>query len=315
MVTDPREAIMRSTLRAALAASVLSTFIAPFGCSSPEVSSASTAGLTSATSPLPRGFLPLRGSPRAVLSVAGRDPHPPLLTYRGGPLIQNGKVYTLFWGRDTQTPMRTALGRFYDTVGGSALFDWLGEYDVNGMAIHHAHHAGEIVDSDAITTGTVTNAQIQAELDRVFTSGAAPAPDNDSLYMIYFPPSVTIDADGQHKSCQSFCAYHHTFKRADGQLVYYGVIPDLDAPGCDTGCAVVEDTFSNLTDVSSHEWIEATTDPGVGLGILSWYNDNLGEIADICDQQETVTGKVAGFTVQKLWSNANYNCIVTPTAP
>ena len=227
------------------------------------------------------------------------------LTYRGGPLIQAGKIHTVFWG--TNVANQDKLGQFFQSVGQSGYLDWLSEYSTNGMNIGRATFGSKVVDTTAQQTGTVTNKAIGQELERLIANGTAPAPDNDTLYMIYFPPGLSIDLDGQGTSCVQFCAYHYTYTRANGQNVYYGVMPDLGG-ACAGGCGNQPTVFDNLTEVSSHEWIEATTDPAVGINVLSWYNDSQGEIGDICNGQ---AGTVNGYGVQKEWSNKNGKCIVT----
>jgi hypothetical protein len=131
--------------------------------------------------------------------------------------------------------------------------------------------------------------------------------------MVYFPPGVSIDLDGSG-SCDVFCAYHGTFVR-NGANVAYGVIPDQGG-GCATGCGNAPKALDNLTSVSSHEMIEAVTDPGVGLATiigppLAWYDPANGEIGDICNAEQA---QVGAHTVQKEWSNAANACIATAPA-
>ena len=58
-----------------------------------------------------------------------------------------------------------------------------------------------------------------------------------------------------------------------------------------------------LTSTSSHELSEAITDPIPGQG---WYDDNNGEIGDICAWK---TKQLGSFTIQLEWSNSANNCI------
>ena len=121
--------------------------------------------------------------PRTQAQVAAS---PSDLTYRGGPLIQKGKVYTVFWGASIAN--QDALGTFFGDVGASAHMDMLAQYSTNGMNIQHATFAGKVVDTNPPAGTTITNDQIGQELERLIANGTAPAPDNDSLYMMYFPP-------------------------------------------------------------------------------------------------------------------------------
>ena len=58
-----------------------------------------------------------------------------------------------------------------------------------------------------------------------------------------------------------------------------------------------------LTTASSHELCEAITDPIPGQG---WYDDQNGEIGDICAWQ---TKRLGPYTVQLEWSNKAGRCV------
>ncbi len=58
--------------------------------------------------------------------------------------------------------------------------------------------------------------------------------------------------------------------------IFYAVMPYANCAGCLGGLISV---FDALTSTSSHELCEAITDPIPSQG---WYDDNLGEIGDIC---------------------------------
>jgi hypothetical protein len=104
-----------------------------------------------------------------------------------------------------------------------------------------------------------------------------------------------------------------------GQSVYYGVMPDISSGFlCILGCGASLDTFGSLCSASSHEMVEAVTDAEIGLATdykapMAWYDNGKdgsgnehGEIGDICAGQKDT---VAGFTVQKEWSNHDNACI------
>jgi MYXO-CTERM domain-containing protein len=99
--------------------------------------------------------------------------------------------------------------------------------------------------------------------------------------------------------------------------VPYGVHPDMitAGSGCIGGCGANPTAFNNVTSVHSHEMIEAVTDMEIGLTQtvkrpLAWYAppNGCGEIGDICNANQ---GAIAGYTVQKEWSNKVGACIVT----
>jgi hypothetical protein len=93
----------------------------------------------------------------------------------------------------------------------------------------------------------------------------------------------------------NFCGYHSDI---DGKI-FYAVMPYPDCAGC-TGGMVALDA---LTTASSHELCEAITDPIPGQG---WYDDQNGEIGDICAWQ---TKRLGPYTVQLEWSNTAGRCV------
>jgi hypothetical protein len=223
------------------------------------------------------------------------------LTYFGGPLLKNVEVRPVFW--NSATKLQANANSFYAAVVRSPLYTMLAQYNIGlGTAV-----AGFV---DNRTATSVSDAAIHTELNRLFTAGSLPLPNANRYYPVHFPSGTVITAPDGSRSCVVFCAYHGTYVR-NGVNVNYGVIPDIGSGGCQNGCG--GSTVTNNTDsVASHELVEATTDPAVGLATvfgppLGWYDqpDNQ-EIGDLCNAQQ---GSSAGFTVQKEWSNRNGACV------
>jgi hypothetical protein len=243
-----------------------------------------------------------RSAPVAALSSAK-------LNYFGGPVLSNVNVYAIYWGANVRN--QAHINAFYPAVLDSAYMDWLSEYNTPTQSIGRGTFGGAVVDTTAPTGTSVTDAQIQTEIKKLIDAGKLPANNGNNLYMMYFPPGVRISGpQGAGSSCVQFCAYHGTFTK-NGKNGYYGVMPDLGgscAGGCGDGS--LED---NITEVSSHELIEAVTDGAVGLATsagppLAWYDNANGEIGDICNG---TAATVAGFTVQLEWSNKAKKCTAT----
>ena len=168
-------------------------------------------------------------------------------------------------------------------------------------------------------------ASLQTYLSGLFTAGTLPAPDAQTLYVVYLPKSVTINLDGA-LSCNVFGGYHGSLNV--GNLnVPYAIVPLCDPEQTATG--VVELTVEQTaTLAASHEIVEATTDPHAAELLpgedpnstenLGWYlTDEAsqawalpagGEIADLCvdilglGQDRWSEG---GYTVQRVWSNSS----------
>lgn len=220
------------------------------------------------------------------------------LTYRGGPLLDSVKVFTIFWGQvwkaNPHSDLANQLNQFFKFVVNSALLDQLAEYSVPGKTIAHGSFIGTVTVPQPAPSHSVTDAAIQKMLQHQITSNASiPKPDANTLYFIYLPPGTAV-VQGGSRSCQAFCGYHDTF--ASG--IYYAVMPFPNCAGCLGGMSDLD----ALTSTSSHELCEAITDPVPGQG---WYDDTHGEIGDICAWR---TRKLGNYTVQLEWSNQDASC-------
>jgi hypothetical protein len=111
---------------------------------------------------------------------------------------------------------------------------------------------------------------------------------------VFLPPGITLSFDAG-TSCSNFCGYHSDINGS----IFYAVMPYPDCAGC-TGSLSVTDA---LTSTSSHELCEAITDPVPGQG---WYDDQNGEIGDICAWK---IKKLGAYTVQLEWSNRAGQCV------
>jgi hypothetical protein len=230
------------------------------------------------------------------------------LTYRGGPVLSNVKVITVFWGNNVQFSGTgtSTLNAFYSAVVKSPYYDWLNEYNTPTQTIGEGSFGGSFNFTSG-KTGSITDTTITGSLGTLIDNGSVPAPDANTLYAVHFAPGISITL-GSDSSCSTFCAYHNSFSHG-GKNVYYAVVPDQGG-ACAGGCGSSSSLFNNTTSVSSHELVEATTDADVGQNNLAWYNDAQGEIGDICNAQQ---GTIVGYTVQKEWSNKQNKCIVSTT--
>jgi len=223
----------------------------------------------------------------------------PQLTYRNGPLLTNVEVFCIFWGNALQSSATTTLSQqlisFYDFILTSSLVDQLAEYSVPGQSIGHGKRIGSFNLTSSEPGNSVDDSAIQQMLQAQIDTGVLPAVTANTLYFLYLPPGTTVTMSDGSSSCKAFCGYHN----ATPNNVFYAVMP---YPGC-TGCQGGLDTFPVLCSTSSHELCEAVTDPVPGQG---WYDDNNGEIGDICAWK---TKQVGAYTVQLEWSNQSSSCV------
>ncbi len=254
---------------------------------------------------------------QAARNAAG--PNGQQLNYYGGKVIQDAKIYNIYWGNAGS--YQAQLDQFTQQIMPSSYFAWLSEYDTSSPAqtIVPGTFVQSIVDSNAPAGTSITDAQIQAELVSLITAGTLPPPDGNNLYMFFFPNGVNVSTSFG-ASCSSFCGYHDTFMNGSQEL-YYGVLPDPAT--CGSSCDNQNGNyFADLTSVTTHELTEAITDPEVGIAILNsqqpggtyptfpnaWDDPSFGEIGDICAWQNAT---VLGYNVQLEWSNAQGACVAS----
>ncbi|HVA66936.1 MAG TPA: hypothetical protein VNK24_08425 [Elusimicrobiota bacterium] len=242
---------------------------------------------------------------------------PRLVRYYGGPVISRAKVYAVFWGRNVVADVRAGIGPFYANILNSGYIDWLSEYDTGvaavdvragtGQTIGRGSYAGAVTIAPANKSATLTDAMIQRELAAQIAAGHLPPSDANTLYMVYFPAGIGISLPDGSRSCRDFDAYHEGFTGA-GTPVYYGVMPD-----CGEG-------FNALSVTSSHETIEAITDPFPTNGAhpaypQAWNSATGDEIADLCDSVNTSYVTSSGGLVSDVepgWSDSANACNMGP---
>ena len=253
------------------------------------------------------------GTPRQIVPVAefvGRGlaaaigAPAPSLTNHGGPVLGSVQVVPIYWGAewatDPNSQLAIQLDGFFDFLVTSSYMDLLNEYSTARTQIQHGQRlmSARVSDSEpgAMAGGVqvVTDAQIQAALQGWIADNTVPAATANTLYFVFLPPNVA-SVLGTKQSCQDYCGYHSHI-----DAVYYAVIPFADCPGCVFPGQILD----TLTEVSSHEFAEAVTDPALN----AWWEDPQGdEIGDLCNRQTT---RIGGYLVQTEWSNAQSACVI-----
>jgi hypothetical protein len=332
----------RTSRAAALAMYTLPIAAIAVGCatSTPESSDTSSEQIRQMHR---HGVMPKQGVSAASAVRPQTAPSGAHLTYNGGRVNGAATVYVVLWGTGsyeahvTSTDTPSMLSFYEQVLSNGSYASWLdSEYNTvsasfNGTQTNQHITAGSAVSVVSITPSssatTVDDSTIQSELSAQISAGHLPAPAVDgqgnavTYYAVFFPNGVTITQGGS-SSCVGggFCAYHGTVS-SGGTEFYYGVHPDMQAgSGCDTGCGSAATAFGNYTSVASHELTEMITDAEVGIAgngsgpPLAWYDNNNGEIGDICNAQQTTYTACDGqtYTIQQEFSNAQSDCIGYP---
>jgi hypothetical protein len=235
-------------------------------------------------------------TPELAKTIAA--PQSAQLVYNNGPLIASVQVFAIFWGTAWQQAALAAIipdvNKFFDYILTSPLIDQLREYSVPHYSIQHGKRIGSVALTTPGVPNTVDDSAIQKMIQQQISAGKFPPANSDLLYFVFLPSRVTVTQAGS-ASCKAFCGYHD----AVGNDVFYAVMPFPDCSGCSSGLS----NFDALTVTASHELCEAITDRVPGEG---WYDNQNGEIGDICAWQ---TKKVGAYTVQKEWSNQAASCV------
>jgi len=140
-------------------------------------------------------IVPVRGErvagQRVVPIGAGPAVGAAQLTYRGGPLIAQVKVYALYWGSawistslspaQTQPPTRSALDAFMAHLVTSTYMNLFTEYNVARYTITPGTFLGSsIIAPDP--AAQVSDADIRGQIQQRQTSGDVPPWDANTLY-------------------------------------------------------------------------------------------------------------------------------------
>jgi hypothetical protein len=237
--------------------------------------------------------------------------------YQGGPVITQLREVTVLWSKNVDSTVATKIGGLYDTLTSGSFMHFVSEYKTPTQTPGaYGTVAGTFTITPINANTTLTDTDVYTELAQQIAAGNLPAADDNTVFMVYLPPGVGINDPRIGASCvpSGFCGYH----KSNGSIIY-GLIPDFSQGGCAPGppgctsCCGDKTAFENLTMVSSHELMEAVTDPKP-FDQPAWINVLAGEIGDLCSYarsgENAFTTVVARdgttYQAQKGWSNAAY---------
>ncbi len=272
------------------------------------------------------------------------------VTYYGGPVVSNPSVVAVSWGPNVDANVANGMAGFYNSILQSPYLDWVSEYSTVGLTGFSTPDAGTnqrigrgtffgpgsytIIPS--VTGTSLSNTQILTELQAQIAAGNLPPPRVDAeghpntLYMVNFPPGVTISTYSGGTSCtlvpgpSSFCGTTDTLT-VGALSVGVGLIPDQSPDGgCFGLCGTDPNYFNDATEVHAHVLLNLVTNVGDGLWSrgspslvqppLAWYSAGTVErqVADLCNLQPALVG---GYTVEMGWSNQQGACVSAPASP
>jgi hypothetical protein len=235
-------------------------------------------------------------------------PNPPRVVTSNGPVMASPKFVPVYFANGNAS-QNMAVTDFMKKVGGTNY--WAAAVTEYGVGTGTSTDPVQLLAADN-PNASITDDDIQAWLSAKLNANdpAFPVPDENTIYALFYPASTSIDLQGS-KSCQSFGGYHNniTLDQAHkGMDVAYAVLPDCGQFGNQSG-------LDALTGTTSHELIEAVTDPfpqtspaysQVDDGHFYWETFlGGGEVGDMCAQFQSSFTKFSElpYTVQRGWSN------------
>jgi hypothetical protein len=259
-------------------------------------------------------------------------PHPAmpqLVNAAHGVVLSTPKVYLVFF---PGYPYKDQVVAMAQGFGATSHWDAVAkEYGVGAL-----QYGGmiELSGADANIGTSIKDTDVEAFMNAKIASGLFGTPDPSTIYTIFYPQTTTITMAGMGplgsgSSCMSFGGYHSdTPVMVDDagapQNMAFAVLPTCASFGGLNG-------IDGLTGATSHEWIEAATDPypSTNMGLDSAYSsidqDHLaweilgggGESGDLCVPEANAFYKPQGFdfTVQRAWSNVLAKGGHDPCAP
>ena len=257
------------------------------------------------------------GTRDAGIADAGRDPGTPSTTYpaftvdwpqltgSAAGVVATPKFVAITYDGDA---LRTSVESFVSRIGTTAYWRaTTAEYGVGaGTALTPIH----LAESAPTALSDMDIQTFLAQKLRADGGSAWPAPDGNTLYLLFYPAMTTITTGGA-RSCFNFGAYHNAF-RVGGVLVPYAVMPRC--PGIARIPALATE-LQTLTGVTAHEMAEAVTNvnPQEPLGYflppprqMAFVTFAGAEVGDMCEFSDAawITDSELGATVQRSWSNA-----------
>jgi len=244
---------------------------------------------------------------------AGLALGPPQLASAGGPVLHNPRIVPVTYAGDE------LADQIEDFVGSIGCTDYWRQV-TSEYGVGQAQMLTPVRLADA-APATITDSQIGAFIVKQIEAGTPgfANPPADVLFSFYFPTTTTIELFGE-QSCSSFDGYHSSVRYGTSKTVAYAVMARCGS-----------DDITTVTSTSTHEFVEATTDPNPenNAAYLEPDESHLafsflagGEAGDLCtfNRDADYTPDGYPFFVQRTWSNASIlaghdPCVPAPAGP
>lgn len=238
------------------------------------------------------------------------------MTYHGGP-VMNGtaNVYAIFWEptNNVQSGYNSLIQQYFGDVNGTGLYKNNTQYKNSSGGYASAEHlAGSYVDTRGYPETPLLDTDIQGEVSHAQTANGWSSSTNN-IFFVFLQAKENLCFDSSQTQCASnyFCAYHSYF----GSNTLYAAMPYAASFSCNPGSSPNHNDADQTINVSSHEQMEAATDPLLN----AWYDVSGNEIGDKCawrfgtlnSSGGDVTWNGHSYIVQKEWDNYRRGCVLS----
>lgn len=243
------------------------------------------------------------------------------LNYGGGPVMAGtANVYAIFWepGGNVAAGYNNLILQYFGDIGGSSLYAIANQYtDSSGGFASNAVLAGSWVDNSSYPESPLLDSDIQNEVTNAQQANGWQSSINN-IFFVFTGQGENICEDSTQSSCASntFCAYHNYF----GSDTLYATMPYAASFSCNPGSSPNGNDADQTINVTSHEEMEAATDPELN----AWLDSSGQEIGDKCAWQFGPTDAQGGdvtwnghdYIVQEEWDNNTSSCqLASTTSP
>jgi hypothetical protein len=281
-----------------------------------------------------RGIVHSRGQASPKNAGAGN------LSYHGGPVMHTNKTFAIYWvpsGYSVSANYQSVITKYFRDVAASSgstsnvYYSTTQYYDnTGGNILHSSTFGGAYLDTSAFpasgcsdsvsqTTVCLSDAQLQAEVNRVASLNNWPR-GSTSMFFMFTAKNVGSCYDSANCSFSQYCAYHSDFGTGANLTIYANQpYASTVASACDTGQRPNNDDADATINVTSHEHAEAITDYNGD----AWYDAAGYENGDKCAWTfGTALGGTSGhlynqvlgtgrYYLQREWSNSTRKCVLT----
>src|SRR5437660_12591656 len=201
------------------------------------------------------------------------------LRYFGGPVMYGtANVYAICrepTGR-VQSNYNSLIQRYFGDVNGSGLYHNNTQYHDSASRYPSAEHlSASWVDTSAYPRSPLLDSDMQNEVSHAQRAKGWSSSIHN-IFFVFLQANENLCFDNTYTQCASnyFCAYHNYF----GSNTLYAAMPYAASFSCNPGTSPNHNDADQTINVTSHEQMEAATDPLLN----AWYDSLGNEIGDKC---------------------------------